>query len=340
MKGGREIPGNISSIPGARFVLVAAGGKNPIQKGWQEGANHTSDSEQIAVHLNGGGNVGILGGSGNEKKVLVIDFDSKDTQDRAVKYLPKTLTYVSGSRDPKKAGLFHLVYLTNEPLSRNISGESGADGMQMELVDIIGRGKQALIPPSVHPDGDSYNIINDMAPVYATYTEIKNAIMHSLPQNAIPSDWLVDGGIAAEHNKHAQKLKIENMFDTSKFIHSGTRLQGAHPVHGSVTGMNLVIDTKEQIWYCFRHQTGGNALHFYAVLQGELKCENIHRRPDGKRIIGRDIYSKLKAKLKESGTSIDSGGGHGGGNEATELWELIKDYYYFSDEFGAAFVAL
>jgi hypothetical protein len=62
---------------------------------------------------------------------------------------------------------------------------------------------------------------------------------------------------------------------------SATEVHGSHPVHGSDTGTNVSINAGEQVWHCFRHQSGGGPLDFLAVCEGLLPCE--HAKPGGLR---------------------------------------------------------
>src|SRR5262249_12729044 len=52
-----------------------------------------------------------------------------------------------------------------------------------------------------------------------------------------------------------------------------TELAGAHPQHGSSTGTNFNINPEKQLWHCWRHGSGGDALTLLAVCEGILACE-------------------------------------------------------------------
>jgi hypothetical protein len=47
---------------------------------------------------------------------------------------------------------------------------------------------------------------------------------------------------------------------------------GAHPTHGSSTGVNLDVNVTKGLWHCWRHGTGGDALTLIAVCEGWLPC--------------------------------------------------------------------
>jgi hypothetical protein len=50
---------------------------------------------------------------------------------------------------------------------------------------------------------------------------------------------------------------------------------GAHPTHGSSTGVNLDVNLGKGLWHCWRHGTGGDALSLLAVCEGLVACEDL-----------------------------------------------------------------
>ena len=85
-------------------------------------------------------------------KIVVVDIDPKNggTQDSIKELgLPDTLTVLTGS------GGFHLYYL-NTGLDIHNSASKLAKG-----VDIRGWGGYVILPPSIHPNGNSYKWLND-----------------------------------------------------------------------------------------------------------------------------------------------------------------------------------
>jgi len=55
-----------------------------------------------------------------------------------------------------------------------------------------------------------------------------------------------------------------------KWRQRGGKYRGPHPVHGSTNNDNTAINGK--YWHCFRHDSGGVALHLVAVQEGMISC--------------------------------------------------------------------
>lgn len=53
----------------------------------------------------------------------------------------------------------------------------------------------------------------------------------------------------------------------------GDQLYCSHPVHGSTNNDNLTIKPAENVWHCFRCDSGGKAISLIAVLEGIISCE-------------------------------------------------------------------
>ena len=140
-------------LPEARFIKVHTRAKNPDEGlNWGE-KGRTHDDPELAKHIQGGGNAGLLCSSAN---LLVIDFDSQELQDNIVPKLPSTFTVKSGR------GLLHKYFFCDDPQTIKV-----LDANKNTLADICGKGKQVLIPPSVHPNGTPYTVVDEssIAPI-------------------------------------------------------------------------------------------------------------------------------------------------------------------------------
>lgn len=160
-----EIPEKIKSF---NFVLCDQE-KRPIEKGWQKKIRRYDDPVLLS-HLNKGLNYGV---SLHESSVLignqtyfliVVDFDSREFQDKVIHQFPETLTTTSGS--PK--GCYHIWLACDNNKAFKIRGE------RMEtLADVLGEGNQVIACGSKHKCGSTYSIVKDLPIAFMPYSEIE-----------------------------------------------------------------------------------------------------------------------------------------------------------------------
>ena len=109
-----------------------------------------------------GNNVGVIAGFNN---LVVVDYDNQEVQDKAIQDLPASLTVRTGS------GGLHVYYkatgITSQPNKFKI-----LDKNNNTLVDVQGRGTQVLCPPSIHPNGNEYELVNDLPIAEIDYMHI------------------------------------------------------------------------------------------------------------------------------------------------------------------------
>ncbi len=154
--------------------ILDVDGKNPNHKGWQN-KEFRFDNAGLLKHLESGKNYGIRGGGtspviidGKSHFLIVVDFDTKEFQDKVLSLFPETFTTTSGS--PKNC--FHLWFASDSDVSFKIHGE-GADGKLITLADVIGEGGQIIGPGSKHKSGSVYHIVKDIPLVFIPYSEIE-----------------------------------------------------------------------------------------------------------------------------------------------------------------------
>ena len=131
--------------PDIGFCLVRIRNKKPFEIGWQE-KPYRFDDPKLSAHLRNGGNVGIIGGYGD---IFILDSDIPELQDLLNKNLPDTLEV---RRKSSKSG--HKYYLC-----------SGATSLKLKKGDVTAGdfqyfGKQAVCPPSIHPCGEAYEVVD------------------------------------------------------------------------------------------------------------------------------------------------------------------------------------
>jgi hypothetical protein len=127
---------------GVAVIPVPAGEKNPGRAGWE--ALRITE-EEIPDYWTNGQNVGFLCGEPSGGRVD-IDLDADEAVRVAFRFLPETLT---GGRERRPHS--HCWYVAPGAEScdwKDIDGK--------KLVELRSTGRQTLVAPSVHPDGDEY----------------------------------------------------------------------------------------------------------------------------------------------------------------------------------------
>jgi hypothetical protein len=146
-----------------------------------------------------------------------------------------------------------------------------------ELGDIRPSGCKAycLGPGSIHPSGKLYTIGNDRPVREFSYDEICEKLFSKVRTSA---DKKENHPYAGLPDKNENNLVDELGLTVTEFLmplnHTirDSQVEGEHPVHGSETGTNLVVDPAKNIWYCRRHNSGGGPLEALAVSEGIIDC--------------------------------------------------------------------
>jgi len=123
-------------------IPIPADSKNPNRPDWQ-GERHTS--EDVPRCWTNGQNVGVLTGEPSGWRVDV-DLDSDEAVRIAGRFLPPTLTSGRESRPHS-----HWWYVSQGARSQDWKAPDGD-----KLVELRSTGRQTLVWPSTHPDGDTY----------------------------------------------------------------------------------------------------------------------------------------------------------------------------------------
>jgi hypothetical protein len=127
---------------GAAPIPVPAGEKNPGRPGWE--ALRITE-EEIPNYWTNGQNVGLLCGKPSGGRVDV-DLDLDEAVKIAGRFLTPTLTSGRESRPHS-----HWWYVSPAAESCDWKDTDGS-----KLVELRCTGRQTLVPPSTHPDGDQY----------------------------------------------------------------------------------------------------------------------------------------------------------------------------------------
>ena len=141
------------SQQGARFVRVApwnakvnSPGKQPIDKGWQ---NKPLILKDILSHVKQGGNVGLLCGD-HSGGLCLLDVD--DCLEDFLEYFPGLQDApIIQRRDAFNRGKILLRMEGDLPKNKK---------WQSHHLEFLSTGNQGVIPPSIHPGGAAYELVN------------------------------------------------------------------------------------------------------------------------------------------------------------------------------------
>lgn len=262
-----------------KFCKIHKGTKIPFEFGWQK--NGYSYGE-IINWVKDGNNYGVLGGFGD---LVIPDADCKQTQEIIDSSLPNTFSvrtkngnhyyYFCNGIDKK------IVFDDSKSIEKNLEGKA------VHLGEVISYGSQVVGPNSVHPSGSIYKVVNDVPIATITKEQLFEALGSIMKEPVIAKQPTYDSSV------EVNSIRIEDVIAkyNIKLSSKGKNLVGYHPIHGSEGGNNFHVDTVKQVWYCFRHNVGGNTIHLIAIMEGIIDCEDA-----GKRCLDKEKFLKtLKA---------------------------------------------
>jgi len=160
---------------GYRPVPIPAGSKGPRIKDWPL---FMCAEDEAIDHFSGRGNIGIILGCG----LVCVDLDHPMAGQLADQYLPPSSCVVGRPGNPRSHWFYRV---DNDVLNKSLRYKSG--GKWITVIDILSDGKQVVVGPSVHPEGDIYDdLIGEpatvtadelMAAVLALFAAIKAALV-------------------------------------------------------------------------------------------------------------------------------------------------------------------
>ncbi|MFZ0012213.1 MAG: bifunctional DNA primase/polymerase [Halobacteriota archaeon] len=72
-----------------------------------------------------------------------------------------------------------------------------------------------------------------------------------------------------------------------------------HPIHGATGGGNLFVNERLDLWCCYRHNTGGDALTWIAVREGFIECSDAGP-------LDKDTFKRCLEVLRREGLISDA----------------------------------
>jgi P4 family phage/plasmid primase-like protien len=272
-------------IKGIRFVLLERGGKKPFQMEWQNKVIEY-DSPELLEHLKNGGNYGVMGGG--LQKLIIIDFDNQELQDKVCPNLLTTFTVKTGT------GKLHKYYFTDKVESFKIFDEE-----MNTLADIQGEGKQVVGAGSIHPNGNRYEILEDNEISFLSYAEIQALLLpydkkpkkekkvYDRPKVELEDDFL---------DKLKNSLRMEDVL--ASFGVDTSRNPTGCPVHASKGGKCLGFN--DETAHCFHCDGSWN---IFSLVKEVKNCDfkealdylaNLSGMQDELEISRRKYIDKLK----------------------------------------------
>jgi len=285
------IPLQLKSL---KFCRIKKGSKAPFEKDW---TNKSYSYEEILKFKNE--NYGVLCGYGN---LAVIDCDNDSLSLMVSKMLPETFSVRTGG------GGTHFYYFIPELKKKEILSLDG-----VHLGEVQSYGTQVVGAGSIHPNGNEYEIINNVGIKKLSLAELKEVIGGYMKEGSSleePKN-IEDHKVGKETGKLTKEISSEVNFE-ELLIGYGLEKKGENwncPFHKSEGGQCLSVDEEKGIFNCFHCGWKGNIISFVSKVEDLTIKQSI---------------DKLKPKKEEAG------------NQQTTIYrQLASDFYekqpYFYD---------
>lgn len=151
------------------FVKIKEGEKVCFELRWPSRVMRF-DNSSLRKHLEEGGSYGVQTNNstmlidGEYRQLVIIDFDSRELQDKILDKFPKT--FQTTSRSPKQC--VHLWLGTDRQEKKWVVKDKDDN----TLCDVLGQHGQVVAPGSKHPSGSTYSVVLDVPIAYIPYDEI------------------------------------------------------------------------------------------------------------------------------------------------------------------------
>ncbi|MDF0591730.1 bifunctional DNA primase/polymerase [Candidatus Methanocrinis natronophilus] len=332
------IPGQFQ-VEGFRFVKLGTSDgalKRPIERDWSTTANYPHDDPAIIQHIRRGGGYGIINGTGpNGVGLVTLDADNLPRLAEWVDIASIPSTMEAGRRGedgepiPERRHLHFLSALEGKHLLRD--PETGED-----LGDLRGSGGYQIVGPgSLHPSGARVEILEDRPLAEIPGEELLRILSPVLEEKANTDRAKLEGLTKKRPPTTTGKdpfadVSILDVIDVSGFNESGDQYFGAHPIHGSDTNHNLVVNPAKNSWWCGRHHTGGGPALWLSVEAGIIDCSDATAGAlRGEKFIRTLDYARGLGLISDSKTSAverkDDEKGGPGPSVATKLVNYALD---------------
>jgi len=257
-----------------RFIKIKPNSKRPFENDWTETNNYKHTEPEFLEYLKTATAYGVINGIGG---LAVIDEDHESIGNaiqRAIdnEKLPKTFIVKTGG------GHRHFYYIIRDLEKKIILEDIEIDGKNIHRGEIQWKGTQVLGSGSLHPNGEYYKILEDNPIAEITQEQILTILESFLRED---DKKLLNKWNRWEQNKPtyegAKEPNLTQIINVAGMSHRGDEYQGIHPIHGSKQGergSNFTINTKKNLWHCFRCNSGGNVWTWIAVIEGIIDCKD------------------------------------------------------------------
>jgi hypothetical protein len=236
-----------------RYIKLGKRAKTPLEP-WRE-KQYTW--QEVEPWLEQGGNVGFVTGIND---ICVLDIDDPERVD-ALGIRPwHTKSVKTGS------GGYHLYYKIPEAKKVVINDLGGNHLGELQCF-----GQYVVCPPSIHPNGEPYVWLNNsvgvtsLASVSEALEPFKGKIRTIETRTSISRE--------TNYSDPLSMVGVEDIWDAKVTARSGDQFLCEHPVHGSTTGHNLIINPEKNVWQCRRCMSGGGPALAIAVRYGIIRCD-------------------------------------------------------------------
>ena len=238
-----------------RFIKIVGGTKKPSEDSWTMENNYKYNDKEFKEYLKKAKSYGVLCGYG---KLCVIDSDDKKLSSDIFMKLPNTLTIETGTKDH-----YHFYFIIEGLRDKIVM----TDGNNVHHGECQYLGAQVLGAGSLHPNKKYYKILQDNEIAAITKAQLDEVIK---PYTKTKKTFICNSGINFSIDKIAETIPGLD-------LNSAGELQGKHPIHGSSKGErgdNFCINLEKNVWKCWRHETGGDAIALVGVLEGIVDCSD------------------------------------------------------------------
>ena len=140
-----------------RFVLIQQKSKAPYETQWQKIRNYSFNHKKIELHK---GNLGVVAGYGN---LIILDIDDKNLIEKFDKKI-NTFSVKTGS------GGRHYYFICEEKFAKSYYVLGNKQG------ELRCSNSQVVSPGSIHPNGNKYEVFNNVPIMFITKELIKRLL--------------------------------------------------------------------------------------------------------------------------------------------------------------------